>query len=177
MARKSVKISSLFSLSEKVIMESCSGSCTGECMCRALPPPMLHYFMYQAVTGKMASLVQELVRFWPLETLSFDFEKFFDEQNITGDIYLRKYHTWFHSPRDPSLKLTMDVATAVANGLYLRCCDSGSESAEAEQFHVDLSMVGLGEYIFMEEDEKQGMWCAFCVSQYCAAIPYREGWG
>ena len=155
MARKSVEISSLFTLSVKVILESF----TGEQACKALPPPILHYLMYRAVIGKMVPLVQELVRFWPTKTLSFDFEKFFGDQNITGDIYLRRYHSWFHSPCDPSLKLTMDVAIAVANGLYLRCCDCGSELPAAKQLHVDLSMVGLGEYLFDQEDKKLGMLC------------------
>jgi len=150
---RTVEISSLFTLGVKVVLESC----TGERACKQLPPPVLHYLMYRAVIGKMVSLVQELVRFWPTEMLSFDFEKFFvDHNNITGDIYLRRYHSWFHSPRDPSLKLTMDVAIAVANGLYLRCCDCGSELPAVKQLHVDLSMVGLGEYLFDEEDKKQG---------------------
>lgn len=139
-------VCSLFSLSVKVILEFT----VVRSACMVLPPTLLHYLLYQAVHLNNAVWIQDLVRYWPVETLSFDFDKFINNKLTVGERYeqyLRQHHSWFYSPSFPLLKLQTCVINSIATGLYLRIYDSQSVEdtriSKTKQFIVDLSMVGL----------------------------------
>ena len=134
-------VRSLLSLSVKVILEST----VVRSACMMLPPTLLHYLLYQAVRLDNAAWIQDLVRYWPVETMSFDFDKFINDNLTIGERYeqyLRQQHSWFHSPSFPLLKLQTCIINGIATGLYLRIYDS-QDARISEQFVVDLSMVGL----------------------------------
>ena len=114
-----------------------------------LPPKLLRQLLYQAVILQNASGIQNLVRYWSLETLSFDFDKFIDysDRDIRdrSESYLRRNHSWFHSPNHPQMRLDSCVFH-IAVGLYLRayhCHSVDHNTSGNKQFIVDLTMVKL----------------------------------
>ena len=142
---------SLFLLCVKVILNSTFV----ESACAVLPPTLLHYLLYQAIHHENILWIYELVRYWPCEKLSFDFDKYIDdssEEYIDAqlcDLYLRRHHSWYYSPSYPILKFPAHLFDTVATGLYLRLyqCQSVKHvgALETKQFLVDLSMVGREE--------------------------------
>ena len=118
--------------------------------CKMLPPTMLHYLLYQAVILKNTSWIQGLVRYWPFETLSFDFDKYIDYTEIRdrSESYLRRNHLWFHTPDYPQImKLQSScVVDSIAIGLYLRayhCRSVDHNTSGNKKLIVDLRMVRL----------------------------------
>ena len=119
--------------------------------CAMLPPTMLQQLLYQAVILQKTSWIQGLLRYWPLETLSFDFDKFIDYTDITNrdirdrsESHLRRNHSWFHSPDHYQMRLQSCVVNSIAIGLYLRaycCCSVEHNTSGNKQFVVDLTMV------------------------------------
>ena len=65
-------VQSLISLCIKVIM----GSNIIQSACKMLSPTLLRYLLYQAILLEDTSWIQGLVRYWPLQRLSFDFDEF-----------------------------------------------------------------------------------------------------
>lgn len=138
-------VHSLFSLSVKVIFNSIAAQKT----CMVLPPTLLQYLLYQAVRLMNVSWIQNLLRHWPWEILSFDFDRYIDEDTLKDDerceLYLRRHHSWFYSPSFPQIILDRIIIDSIALGLYLRlyyCQSAGHATSETKQFIVDLSMVG-----------------------------------
>lgn len=133
-------------------MLNCTTSAFVERACTVLPPTLLHYLLFQAINQENITWILELVRYWPSEILSFDFDKYIDdtsERYSDGqicDLYLRQHHSWYYSPNYPILKLSEYLFNAVGTGLYLRLykCQSVRhvKALETKILIVDLSMVG-----------------------------------
>lgn len=121
-------------------------------VCTRLPPKLLHYLLYRAVIVQNASWIQGLVRYWPLETLNFDFDEFNDYTNIKdrSESYIRKDHLWYYSCRFPQKKLQFSVLESIATGLFRRAYQCHQSTSGNKQFIVDLTMVELeSEYLSM----------------------------
>ena len=118
--------------------------------CIMLPPKLLHYLLYKAVVLENKSWIQGLVRYWPLETLSFDFDEFIDYTNIRdrSESYLRKDHSWHFSYKFPQMKLRLCVLDSIATGLYLRAYHCHQNTPGNKQFIVDLTMVEM-EWVYL----------------------------
>ena len=136
-------VESLFLRCTEVIMSN--GPNMLQKACKILPPSLLRYLMYRTIKGKiyfkdttyiiydtrnMARNIECLVRYWPFETLSFDFSG----DNIDD------------SDRDYGLAFDEPMVDAIALGIYSRVFESQSvdqATSGTKRFIVDLSMVLL----------------------------------
>ena len=136
-------VQSLLLICVKAILDSTLIQST----CTMLPPTLLHYLLYKAVILKNTSWIQGLVRYWPLEILSFDFDEFIEYTDIEdrSELYLRRNHSWFHTPDHPQMRLQSCVVDSIAIGLYQRAyhCHSVDHKTSGNKFIVDLTMVRL----------------------------------
>ena len=118
---------------------------------KSLPSKLLRYLLYKAITLEKAAWIQALVRYWPTETLSFDFDEFINYHRISdrSESHLRRNHAWFYSDARPQMTLELWTINNIASGLYLRAyhCHSLDHACTGtsgnEKFIVDLTMVKM----------------------------------
>ena len=139
-------VKSLFLLCVEAMLKSTITQRT----CAQLPPTLLRYLLYRAVirnTTWTQTWIQGLVRYWPLETLSFDFDKYVDHTQLAGrfriESYLLRNHSWYYSRDWPQQYLDHYLLESIVIGLYLRAyhCHSVDHKGN-KQLIVDLRMVG-----------------------------------
>ena len=143
-------VGSLFSRCIEVIMSNCPNIL--QKACRILPPSLLRYLLCSLLQGgggaNTTAGVECLVRYWPFETLKFDFTM----DNIDDSDFL--HYIYRGCICDNNLRfgdddngLVYDVAVldAIALGLYYRVFESPRSVDQAtsgtKQSVVDLSMV------------------------------------
>ena len=146
-----MNVQTLFLLCTEAILDSTAIPQSGAFT--FLPSKLLRYLLYKAITLKKAAWIQVLVRYWPMETLSFDFDEFTDYSRISdrSESHLRRNYSWFYSHARPQMKLELWAINSIASGLYLRAyhCHSvdhvctGTSGSGSEQFIVDLTMMEL----------------------------------
>ena len=140
-------VGSLFSRCIEVIMSNCPNIL--QKACRILPPSLLRYLLYLLlplvpgeIDSRTAAGVECLVRYWPFETLKFDFisDNNDDSRDDIDTIYGDDL-----GDDDNGLVYDVSVFDAIALGLYYRVFDSPQSVDQAtsgtKQFIVDLSMV------------------------------------